>query len=204
MTINGRLLLLVAATGLFVRVWTANDRAHHLRTGNRVAQFAVSPTVSGREWACDATYRPTSTRTRGTAALEEVWTSVSSPVPLPAGIQSGVYRVASDTGRVARLEIAAPLAAAANASNAPEFWMTTFDSQQWYFIRLHASERQQQTVAKAPPAVNAVSAQTGLGNVPSPCMNRKFDFTGYVTTNPVENVESESPPPDSPDMPFPL
>ena len=29
MMINGRLLLLFAATGLFAHVWSANDRAHH-------------------------------------------------------------------------------------------------------------------------------------------------------------------------------
>src|SRR5262245_5433007 len=164
MTINGHLLLLVAATGLFVRVWAANDRAHHLRTGNRVAQFAISPTLV-REGERRTTYWPASTRTR-TTSLEDVWTSDSSPIPLPAGIQSGVYRVASDTGRVARLEIAAPLTTGGNASSFPEFWVTTFGAQQWYFIRLRAPECQQ-TVAKVPPAVNAVSSQPVSGNVPS-------------------------------------
>jgi len=210
MAINGHLLLLVVATGLFVRVWTANDRANHrnqLRSGKQVEQFVSPPNPAFKVVARTVAYRPLSTKKRSAPTLEETWTLTSCPIPLPSGIPSGLYRVVCDTGRVARLEIAPPLATADNASRpsiAPEFYAITIGSQQWYFIRLQIPNGEQSVVrTPAAPLDHSAEILTEY-ELRTPCLNRKFDFTGYVT-NPADDVETNGfLGLDPPDVPFPL
>ena len=209
MTINGRLLLLVVATGLFVRVWTANNSAHyrnHPRTPRNQVTVISSPISAGKTVAHAVSYRPKLT-TRPIAALEEVWTLSSCPIPLPAAIQNGTYRVVNDAGRVARLEVALSVAAAQNAHSltiSPEFYVAAIASERWYFIRLQAPV-DLKSVAQAPENLphNTVPAVTET-SFHSPCSNRKFDFMGYVSAEGVkESAGGCSDVPEPPELPDP-
>lgn len=211
MTINGRLLLLVVATGLFVRVWTVNDRAarglNPSRSSRQVVRndTQVSPATFAvaRRVAC----RSISSTVLSTPSPEEAWTSTSCPIPLPAGVISGAYRVVNDMGRVARLDIAPSLAPVQNASApvmAPEFYVTTIGSRRWYFIRLQLPVDQQPTVQLPDVAQKDSDHSPAAIQIVSPCTNRKFDFTGYVTTNGLaEPAIEEIAFPEPPDMPVP-
>src|SRR5579872_1501516 len=140
MTINGRLLLLLVVTGLFIRVWTANH-SPRLSASNRsqTAGAMWLPQPAPRAADCNVAVRRVSITTRLPMTVEETWTLTTCPIPLPDGIAVGVYRVVDDTGRMARLEIAPSLASAKDASApglAPDFYLTTVTSRRWYFIRL--------------------------------------------------------------------
>jgi hypothetical protein len=119
-------------------------------------------------------------------------------------MQNGVYRVVDDAGRVARLEIARSLAAAESA-RAPacssEFNVITVGPRRWYFIRLQTPGCKPK-VANEPAVPHDISAQTqATGNSHSPCLNRKFDFTGYVSTNAADSdVDSYIPLPEPSDL----
>src|SRR5262245_58260846 len=113
MTINGRLVLLVVATGLFVRVWMANERPrvrNRVTTRSQATCWMPPPDPAPRAAAAPArseevVVRPAAVATKAASAAEETWTEYDCPIPLPAGIGSGIYRVVDETGRVARLEI---------------------------------------------------------------------------------------------------
>ena len=214
MTINGRLLLLVVATGFFVRVWSANDQSRSrcvMRTRSQVA--VVCPPHPALVAPGNAVmHKSVSSTTPATASAEETWTVAGCPIPLPVGIAAGKYRVVDDTGRVARLAIAAADRAVVdtNPREVPaDFHMTSVGTRRWYFIRL-----------QTPIAVNVgEGAQHAIGDVapetqssPSPFLNRKFDFTGYVTSSPSdesvgesvgESVIDEIARPDPPELPVP-
>jgi len=219
MTINGRLLLLVVVTGLFVRVWMVNERPRV--RGKSPAQACVTvrtppPDPAPRAAAATApfaevAFQPTAPTLKLSPPLEEIWNRHNCPIPLPAGICGGVYRVVDDTGRVARLEIEpsmfvdlfgdAPTATA-------DLLMTTCGPTRWYFIR------QQPVVAPplmAQAADDSVSESTPIpaetsatGNERPPCTNRKFDFTGYVPPDWTAAPDPEEiARPDPPDLPVP-
>jgi hypothetical protein len=217
MTINGRLLLLVVVTGLFVRVWTTNDRArarcksparshvtYRMPPPDPVPRAAATPGP-----AKEVAVRPVAAAIKSAASLEKTWNASTCPIPLPAGIGSGIYRVVDDTGSVARLEIELALALDQNfsaAAVAPDFLMTTSGSSRWYFIRLRAAVEpllvvQSPDLPVEDSAPNLVDS-FATGNERLPCTNRKFDFTGYVTPNGTATPEvDELARPEPPDLP---
>ena len=153
-------------------------------------------------------HKSVSATTPATASAEEIWTVGGCPIPLPAGIAAGNYRVVDDTGRVARLEIAVADRAVVdtNSREVPaDFQMTSVGTRRWYFIRL-----------QTPIALDVGDGtHHAIGDVapeaqssPRPFLNRKFDFTGYVTSSqpkePVgESVIEEIARPDPPELPVP-
>jgi hypothetical protein len=208
MTINGHLLLLVVATGLFARVWTANDRPRpraHFRTPDRISAMVIGPhpnAVGRRDSAATIAVSVTTETVRST---EEIWTANDCPIPLPVGVAAGSYRVVDDMGRVARLEVASSAAVDKNASAAvanPEMYVVADGSRRWYFIRL------QELLASQPeiPANDILEANADRPAAASlnyrPFINRKFDFTGYVDANwldmPVNDAIASPEPPDLP------
>jgi hypothetical protein len=232
MNINGRLLLLVVATGLFVRVWMVNDRPRSrnhapMRTQTAIRMPPPDPTLAVRAGEVVArpisivsqpavpVERPLSTphspfrfRSFLPALVEETWTESNCPVPLPAGICSGVYRVADDTGRVARLVIAVSTAVTVDAVAPvvdPDLYMMTVGSSRWYFIRL-----QQMSVAELPAVpppdqpAREFTVLSATGQDRPWCTNRKFDFTGYVPLGGSGAPDAEEiAHPEPPDLPVP-
>ncbi|MGE5193538.1 MAG: hypothetical protein ACM3U2_13675 [Deltaproteobacteria bacterium] len=231
MNINGRLLLLVVATGLFVRVWMVNDRPrarNHPPTRPQIASRMPPPdpataTRPGRVVARPVSLTSALAATREdslripnsafripippAAAVEEIWTLTTCPIPLPAGLGSGVYRVVDDTGRVARLEIAPSPAAAQEASASfvtPEFSMTTAGSSRWYFIRLQMPVAVWPIVHSPEAPVSDSATDSATGDERPLCTNRKFDFTGYVDLNWAGAPDPEEiARPEPPDLPVP-
>jgi hypothetical protein len=186
MMINGRLLLLVVATGLFVRVWTANDRPRPrapFRSPDRISGMVTGPHPDSVARRDSTTTVAVSLTTESARRAEENWTANDCPIPLPVGLAGGSYRVVNDSGRVAHLEVA-PSAAMNLTARAPvadpEFYVVADASSRWYFIRLRES------VASEPetPACEALDADgsgsPAYGVCHRPFINRKFDFTGYV------------------------
>jgi hypothetical protein len=230
MNINGRLLLLVVATGLFVRIWMVNNRPRTCSpTRPHVAIHMPPPDPTPRASANEVVVRPVSivseppepaentfstrhsalhTRRFSPAALEETWTESTCPIPLPAGIESGIYRVADNTGRVARLEITAPVATAQDARGPvveSELYLTTAGSSRWYFIRLHDLSIAALPSMPVPdqPAVDLV-AQSDTGEERPLCTNKKFDFTGYIPQGWTGAPDAEEiARPEPPDLPVP-
>jgi hypothetical protein len=140
--------------------------------------------------------------------LEERWTETNCPIPLPAGIGSGIYRVVDDTGRVARLEIAPATTRdpAFGLAAVSDFLITTSGTSRWYFIRLQAAAVPL-FVVQAPDlpvedsAPNSVES-SATGDERPLCTNRKFDFTGYVESNWMAAPEVEElASPEPPDLP---
>jgi hypothetical protein len=204
MMINGRLLLLVAVTALFVRVWSGNSgrhgqsvsRAHPALSQNLGPWHAIHP-VSRPVVAAHSV-----SATTHHDAHEEVWTVTTSPIALPAGMAPGVYRVVDDTGRVARLEIASGHEHTAGSHVVPaDFHMATIGARRWYFIRLQAT-----TVTSAiAPALQPAQNETPLSEearASRPAFtNPKFDFTGYCPTGSAVETVAEEFRPESPDLP---
>src|SRR4029079_10838208 len=113
MTINEQRLLLVVASGLFVRLWSTNDRQRPpavWRTPSRSASTMPPPQPVAAGQAVEVPAHVVSTESSAASAIEEVWTAGTCPIPLPTGIVAGVYRVVNDSGRVARLELAETVA----------------------------------------------------------------------------------------------
>lgn len=208
MNINGRLLLLVVATGIFVRVWMADRQRPraHVRIPDRISITGIGPQPGSTARAQSINAVPASVSKELIRPAEEYWTVNDCPISLPAGIGAGSYRVIDDTGRVARLEISAPITPISNAAPTvvnPEFFMLGDSSRRWYFIRLRES------VASQPDAL-ALAGITQVGEdstacaSPRPCTNRKFDFTGYVDPRWLDRpVTDEIACPEPPDLPVP-
>ncbi len=196
MRINGRLLLLLVVTGLFVRVWATNDRARGRSkppARNHVTYRMPPPDPAPQVGAVsapvkDVVVRPVVATTKPMSSMEETWTETNSPIPLPTGIGTGIYRVVDDTGRVARLVVAPPAFPTQEAvAAAPDFLMTTSGAARWYFIRLPAAV-EPPLVVQSPELpfedFTPVSVENSASGDERPlCMNRKFDFTGYVVPN---------------------
>ena len=199
MIINGRLLLLVVVTALFVRVWSVNSsRAGHSADG---ARLSVSQNL-GPWHAIQPVRRPVLMTQAVSVAMhhavgrEEIWTVKDAPIALPAGIAPGAYRVVDDTGRVAHLEIAADHQHNIAAHTVPaDFHMTTVGARRWYFIRLQAAI----VTGAVVPAAPAVHEEA---RVERPAFtNRKFDFTGYCPAGSSIATVAEEFRPESPDLP---
>jgi hypothetical protein len=209
MTINGHLLLLVVATGLFVRVWNANDQSRSRMVMRTQSQTAVAcpPNPVPVTNRTAVVHQPDSVSVTTTAQAEEVWTAANCPIPLPAGITAGNYRVVDDTGRVARLEIAASsdvIAVANPREVSADFHLMSVDNRRWYFIRLQSPialdvrDDASNSVGDALPEIESNAC---------PFLNRKFDFSGYVTSSLSdesvidETVIEEIARPDPPELP---
>jgi hypothetical protein len=232
MSTNGRLLLLVLVTGLFIRVWMVNNRTRQRNLPATRSQVAIrlpppDPTEAAR--ARDLVVRPVSMVRQSVdpadeafrppisifripgfspASMEETWTEANCPIPLPAGIGNGSWRVVDDTGRVARLEVASVssenLGTDARVVE-PDFCMTSVGSKRWYFIRLRQPVIAEQPAVPLPedPAYGA-NAHSATGAERPLFMNRKFDFTGYVPQNRDASPDPEEiARPEPPDLPVP-
>jgi len=216
MTINGHLLLLVLATGVFVRIWNANSHTHFSPVTHVTRQTGVvslrgpAPVMS----AVTVVHQPASVTTVTAAPAEENWTLASCPIPLPAGIAVGTYRVVDDTGRVARLEVAAGDTVSDGTDpravpNSPEvrasFNIVSFGTQRWYFIRLQTPVALDVRESR-PDAIDEAASEAESNACPF--QNRKFDFSGYETSSrPKEpaadgTVSEEIARPDSPELPI--
>jgi hypothetical protein len=190
MIINGRLLLLVVATGLFVRVWTANDRPRpraRLRAPDRISAMLIGPHPDSASRRDSTPAVAVSMTTQTDRSAGEMWTSGDCPIPLPAGLSAGSYRVVNDSGRVARLEIAPSSETNLNAGTSvanPEFYVLADGSRRWYFIRLEESVSPRPEMA-SDEAVEACGNDRATVSVSHrPFTNRKFDFSGYVDSKP--------------------
>jgi hypothetical protein len=207
---NGRLLLLVVAMGLFVRVWTANDRPRpraRFRTSDRISGMVTGPHPDSVVGGDSVPTVAVSVTKESMRFAEEDWTENNCPISLPAGIAAGSYRVVDDTGRVAHLEVAPSAAVSQNvrASVAnPEFYVLADGASRWYFVRLRES-------VASEPEIPAPQALEVIGEGPStlslchrPFTNRKFDFTGYVDENWLAlPMNDEIACPEPPDLPVP-
>ena len=211
MTINGRLLLLVVATGLFVRVWMANDRPRsraYRRMPDRISALVTGPhpDSTGR-WHSAATVAMTKAP-HSAGCGEERWTAHDCPIALPAGIAAGTYRVVADSGRVARLDYERALAGTDEGTTVanPEFYVIVDGSHRWYIIRLKETTTAQPdfTVPEAVDVYGSAVAEHSLNH--REFANRKFDFTGYVDAKwldtPVRGTD-EIACPEPPDLPVP-
>src|SRR5260221_80290 len=113
MTINGRLLLLVVVTAMFVRVWSANECPHApcpARSRSQISciephhdQVDPSPCRPLLSQPVSVTSRASATSPSDssinadprplTSGPYPVWTMATCPIPLPVGIGSGAYRM---------------------------------------------------------------------------------------------------------------
>lgn len=191
MTINGRLILLVIATGLFIHVWTTNDRSSRPRSRTvskaRIsAQHSASPPNPAPPTLVRAVAsQPVWAVSSQIDLPEETWTETACPIEMPAGIGPGAYRVVDDRGRVALLEIGSTDSRPRETiSSQPESYLMTAGARWWYFVRL------QEWIELPPPessgASDETTAVTQEGNPTtsddSPALfnNRKFDFGRYL------------------------
>ncbi len=210
MTINGRLLLLVVATGLFVRVWTANDRPRPrapFRSPDRISGMVTGPYPDSVGRLDLVPTVAVSVTTQSMRCAGENWTANDCPIPLPVGLAAGAYRVVNDSGRVAHLEVA-PSAAMNLIAGAPvvnpEFYVVADASSRWYFIRLQESVASEPEIS-VPQVFEANGSRSATFGVSHrPFTNHKFDFTGYVDAHWLEvPMNDEIACPEPPDLPVP-
>ncbi|HEY3968757.1 MAG TPA: hypothetical protein VGM05_29685 [Planctomycetaceae bacterium] len=184
MTINGHLLLLVVATGLFVRLWGTNDRQRHpavWRTPNRAASTLPPPQPVAADRDIPAQF--VSTTSGGDSTPEEVWTASTCPIPLPAGMDAGTFRVVDDMGRVARLVLTAPVASIVDSfSGSADIQTMSVNSRRWYFIRLQTPVARTTLECEVEGGTSAPAANVDAAPLRIACVNRKFDFTGFDAT----------------------
>ncbi|MFN0053422.1 MAG: hypothetical protein ACKV0T_14660 [Planctomycetales bacterium] len=201
MRINGRLLLLAVVMGLFMRVWTVNDRVRHPR-GSRSLSAPAQPwtprhtTTLAPPVAAVPVSFPAARPAPVAATTSVTWTRENAPIPLPAGLVAGEYRVVSDRGKVAHLVIAAE--DSANTESLPggaEFFVMPQAGTRWYFIRLqddsatnlkqsHSDDTASVTGDNSSlPGQTADEAAFDAAGDSIPAMpHRKFDFSGQIAT----------------------
>src|SRR5262249_19106531 len=127
---NGKLLLLAAVIGLFVRVWNSNEQ-RHVRSipGSRarISQKVLARTIAYRN-------------VPNSPGIEAICTPATAPIPVPAGITPGRYRVIDDTGRVALLIVPAKPISPAELRQSAEinFFVESVGTAQWHFLRLQS------------------------------------------------------------------
>jgi hypothetical protein len=198
MTINGRLLLLVVVLGLFIRVWKTNEHPR-MRPAARSRIHTNQSLPSNAAAPPDGSTRVTRVIDRriDDALVEaERWTATTCPIPLPAGIAPGAYRVVSDSGRVAALTVALSETWAAVTpipTAPPELLTTVVSDERWYWIRL-VNEPVRSDVAKA--SEEAIT--------PTKNSRRKFDFGDHeLPPAPAASLQ-EAARPRPPELPSPL
>lgn len=142
MKINGRLLLLVAVAALFVRVWSINDpqRGRHTRrTWVHTSRPVVATPVVARTSVVAVVPVSVARTPESSLPTEPQWSVADCPLPVPAGIEPGTYRVASDDGRIARLVVPATGNVAASMTARTDLLAVTVEGVRWYFIRLNVA-----------------------------------------------------------------
>lgn len=142
MKINGRLLLLVAVAALFVRVWSINDPLrgrHSRRTWAHTSRPVVATPVVARTSVVAVIPVSVARTPESSLPTEPQWSVADCPLPVPAGIEPGTYRVASDDGRIARLTIPAASDVGASMAAGPDLLAVTVEGVRWYFIRLNVA-----------------------------------------------------------------
>lgn len=212
MNINGRLLLLLVVVGLFVRIWKTNEhpRSRPFERSRSHAAERVLPvpvtTAAAAQVAIPVTNRAIATEQ---AAIEEFWNADSAPIPLPADIAAGEYRIVSDSGRVGRLTIQAD---AAPREGTIEMFSVVDRNERWYLIRLRSDNT---TVQISGANDTAAVADAPIAPEFAPEMevqlpHRKYDFSGYTSVpepvsapTAVEVIEQASRP-HAPELPSPL
>lgn len=212
MSINGRLLLLLVVVGLFVRVWKTNEHPRtrpYERSRSHAAERALPApiaTTAAAQVALPVTNRANVTEQ---SVNEEIWTVDTAPIPLPAAIAAGDYRIVSDSGRVGRLTI--------EANTTPrqgtiEMFSVVSGTERWYLIRLSSDGATAQTDA-AEDAATIADAPIEAELAPEthePLPRRKFDFNGYTAVpEPVAPpaavvVTEQASRPLPPELPSPL
>ena len=216
MKINGRLLLILCAVALFIRVWNVNDRRPA-----RTALTGVAAVTAPRQPETRQPMPPLHRTAKKGEPLpaksdlppsggEEMWTAESAPFQLPEGLPPGAYRVVSESGRVARLTIGAT-ANGKGKEVVPDFLAISTASDRWYVIRLK--------VPSVRPSFSAAwnDRLPSVPDIPLPptdaMPNRKFDFSGYAAPEPIEAVAPAAPVgatieqaerPSPPELPSPL
>ncbi|HTI50305.1 MAG TPA: hypothetical protein VL475_05120 [Planctomycetaceae bacterium] len=198
MKINGRLLLLVVVLGLFIRVWKTNEHPRTrpaARSRSHSTQTLPSHATAPPDGATRVTTVVERRQMEDAPVDDERWTATTCPIPLPAGIAPGSYRVVSDSGRVAALtvSISETWAAVSPVPTAqPELLTTVVADERWYWIRLVRE-----------PVRSDVATTSEDASAPS-IGRRKFDFSDYATppAPAVPLIEAARPRP--PELPSPL
>src|SRR5262245_51950115 len=109
MNLNGRLMLLLVVTGLFMRAWGGSGRtdralAHSSRRGTTQAASRAAKTARIRRVTVPPRQTPVTVHPVKSTDGEH-WTTWNCPVALPSGMIAGTYRVVSDRGRVATIVV---------------------------------------------------------------------------------------------------
>lgn len=175
MNINGRLLLVLCAVALFVRVWSTNDRHRPVRSPRPAAVSKTIPRGPASPAKKLTAARPigliqgTVVDERPAAiAAEETWTAQTAPFELSPGLAAGTYRVVSDSGRVARLTIPASGERRECASSLDVLSISTA-TERWYLIRLkteRVANREVPAVGSSEPFPTAIDSML-VPSIPS-------------------------------------
>lgn len=167
---NGRLLMLMLATGLFMAGWSSGNPPTAVAHRSHVVGWAVptnacsqnTESVPGQELpridddkSMTTTQRDvTRSESRTLGSANSVWTAANCPAPLPAGISPGLYRVVSSTGCLGTLELTVnddccqgntaagtlTVPSRTESETEDELFITVAGSCRWYFIRMVGEE----------------------------------------------------------------
>ena len=135
---NGRLLLLVLLTAMFMAAWdgdqTAMQEALARRAERQTTQIASSSPQHVEE--SPRTHRVTSVSHRKPARQPEVkeTRSVAVNVPLPPSIAAGKYQAVSQTG--ATVLITVPASKSQNAPARDFYVSDSADGERWFLVRI--------------------------------------------------------------------
>lgn len=213
MNINGRLLLLAVVIGLFVRAWSTNDGLKRRGLARHRAAAVQTVALRNDRPAVQIVRVPAERDVTEVAGHEEHWTVANCPIPLPAGIVPGTYRVIDDQGRVARLTVVAEDMATQSSSQTQvetEFFMINAPQSRWYFVRLKTAPLAARTGAAPVASLSVAAVSTLVPPVESieaaaPVANRKFDFSGYdAAEGETAPLFEQSSRPSPPELPSPL
>jgi len=197
MKINGRLLLILFAVALFIRIWNVNGQKAPRAGLTRNAAAVRTRTLAREKKTPSFELRRTADRTlpaTGKMAFpvgsEELWTAQTVPFRLPEGLAPGTYRAVSDAGRVARLSIEGT---ARTANSSADFVAISTETERWYLIRLK-SDGATGRFSFANAWNNRMPSVPDLQlSLPPVVANRKFDFTGYVPAATIDALPATEP-----------
>lgn len=140
---NGRVLLLVMVTGLFMAAWDSDQAAMQAALAKREAArqsliaHARQPNqqephrLTGLPSTSDPEPTPETIRRSSDEAVAAVR---RQDVPLPAAIAAGSYQVVDQFGHILRIDIDRQRA---RGNVAQDFYVTDgTDGRRWYFVRL--------------------------------------------------------------------
>lgn len=142
---NGRVLLLVIVTGLFMMVWDGDQAAMQAALAKRSERQQSTQVASITEppRACRRTAASAPLVLTGVTSVLESATPVSSSgtehgndsqVPLPPGIAAGEYQAINQTGRV--MAVTVPRSQDSRRTGRDFYVADGEDGQRWYLIRI--------------------------------------------------------------------